>query len=96
MAIRRNAEAVVAVEDPTPSTRASTCEPPCHRRSSVTGSSSIPPDPVRLADTRTWLLRAQEDRRGAEIDLASSAMRLSTASLSTVARDVARGHRHAC
>jgi len=31
--------------------------------------SSIPPDAVRVADTRAWLMRAHDDVRGAEIDL---------------------------
>jgi HEPN domain-containing protein len=33
--------------------------------------SSIPHDPIRLADTRAWLARAHDDVRGAEIDLAA-------------------------
>jgi HEPN domain-containing protein len=38
----------------------------------VRGDSSIPLDPVRVADTRAWFARAQEDLRGAEIDLAAT------------------------
>ena len=29
----------------------------------------MPPDPVRVADTRAWLLKAGDDLRGAEVDL---------------------------
>ncbi|MSS73407.1 MAG: HEPN domain-containing protein [Candidatus Latescibacteria bacterium] len=31
----------------------------------------MPHDPIRLADTRGWFLKAKEDLRGAEIDLAA-------------------------
>ncbi len=31
----------------------------------------MPLDPVRLADTRAWLLKAANDLRGAEVDLAA-------------------------
>ena len=29
----------------------------------------MPRDPVRIADTRAWLLKANDDLRGAQIDL---------------------------
>jgi HEPN domain-containing protein len=32
----------------------------------------MPLDPVRVADTRAWLTKAQRDLRGAEIDLAAT------------------------
>ena len=31
----------------------------------------MPHDPVREADTRAWLVKANKDLRGAEIDLAA-------------------------
>lgn len=32
----------------------------------------MPPDPIRVADTKAWLVRVGEDLRGAEVDLAAA------------------------
>src|SRR3990167_8195952 len=55
-----------------PSASACICAPRPPRPSRAKGDSSIPPDPIRAADTRAWLARALDDLRCADIDLAAT------------------------